>query len=141
MEPQPGLIPRRRRQPPRRNQPQPWTWPRLRDLRFRRARPSAPAAVYMLKVYNVGMEYEWDVLKSESNREKHGVRFDVIAGFDWVNAVVKHSDRHHEERYAATGRIGGGRLCTVAYTLLGDTIRIISIRPASRREVREYANS
>ena len=85
----------------------------------------------------VGPEYEWDEAKRELNLAKHDVDFSVVETFDWLTAKSKQSDRRGESRMAATGFIGS-RLYRVIFTERGDLIRIISLRKANPREVREY---
>ena len=86
------------------------------------------------------LEYEWDEAKRESNLAKHEVDFSIVEGFDWETAKSKQSDRRGESRKAATGFIGD-RLYRVIFTERGDRIRVISLRKANPREVREYERS
>ncbi len=44
-----------------------------------------------------------------------------------------------EQRYVITGQSVLGRVLTVAYTMRGESTRIITARVASAREWREYA--
>ena len=83
------------------------------------------------------MRYEWDEVKHVSNLAKHGADFSTIEDFDWDSAKSKQSDRRGESRKAATGFIGN-RLYRVVFTERGELIRVISLRKANPREVREY---
>ena len=47
----------------------------------------------------------------------------------------------NEARYRALGRTGAGRLLVVVFTLRGSLLRVISARPMSRRERRDYAQA
>ena len=47
-------------------------------------------------------------------------------------------DSENEERYVAVGMGGAGRALVVVYTLRGGEIRLISARPVTRREVKDY---
>lgn len=85
-------------------------------------------------------EYEWDERKRQENAEKHEINFTAIYDFEWNTAVYNSNDTHGEERLAATSYIGT-RLHTVVYTLREDRKRIISLRVASNRERREYAEA
>ena len=85
-------------------------------------------------------EYEWDEAKRLANIAKHQIDFTAMNDFEWETAQRKESNRYGEERYAATGYIGD-RLHRVIYTMRGDTRRIISLRVASLRERREYAEA
>ena len=60
--------------------------------------------------------------------------------FEWATALIERSDRFQEVRYIATGYIGR-RLHRVVYTLRGESIRIISLRKANPREMRQYAEA
>ena len=87
-------------------------------------------------------QYEWDERKRRENVEKHEIDFTAIYNFDWDTAVYNSNDWHGEERWVATNYIGiGTRLHTVVYTWRGDKRRIISLRIASNRERRNYAEA
>lgn len=86
------------------------------------------------------MEYEWDEAKSLSNLEKHEVDFTEIDRFDWNTASFEFDDYYPEPRWTATGYIDLD-LYRVVYTIRGDNYRIISIRKATGREYRDYAES
>ncbi len=86
------------------------------------------------------MQYEWDSLKWQTNREKHRVDFTEIELFEWDSAVVQRQERRSEVRYRAIGYIGD-RLHVVIYTLRGGTFRIISLWQAGRKDRRLYAKS
>ena len=83
------------------------------------------------------MRYEWDEEKRLSNLDKHGLDLKAMEGFDWQAADVRPSPRGGEMRYVATGRIGPLLYVTV-FTLRSERFRIISLREANRREVRNY---
>jgi uncharacterized DUF497 family protein len=83
------------------------------------------------------MGYEWDEEKRRANREKHGVDFSNIEGFDWATSTVSQDNRHEEQRFIAMGRVGT-RLHVVVFTRRGVDIRIISFRRANSRERRDY---
>ena len=83
------------------------------------------------------MGYEWDEEKRLVYREKHGVDFSKIDGFDWASSTVRLDNRHEEQRFIALGHIGT-RLHVVVFTWRGTDIRVISLRRANSREVRDY---
>lgn len=85
-------------------------------------------------------EYEWDENKRLSNIAKHEIDFTAMHNFDWSAIYEKRSDRHGEERIAVTGYIAD-RLYVVIYTMRGERKRIISLRKANPREMREYAEA
>lgn len=90
--------------------------------------------------------FTWDVAKAIVNFEKHGVSFEEAAtvfgdanGLDWDDPA--HSDQEH--RFKRLGQSVSERLLLVVYTVRGvkyekETFRIISARPASRRERQAY---
>ena len=92
------------------------------------------------------MEFEWDPVKNVKNMEKHGVAFEAaITAFDDPFALIapdlKHSTKE-EERDWLLGESDNGVL-VVIFTIRkpGSIYRIISARPASRRERRQYAEN
>ncbi len=87
-----------------------------------------------------GGRYEWDERKRRENVEKHEIDFTAIYDFQWDDAVYNSNDTHGEERWVATNYIGL-RLYTVVYTWRGDSRRIISLRKASPKEMRDYAQA
>ena len=60
--------------------------------------------------------------------------------FEWETAVIASSSRHGETRYVAVGYIGD-RLHYVVYTMREGKYRIISLRKANPREIRQYAQA
>ena len=86
------------------------------------------------------MAYEWDEGKRQINLEKHGIDFSAIHSFGWECATIFEDLRmdYDEPRMVAYGNIKG-RLVVVVYTQRGDeTIRVISMRKANKREVSRY---
>ena len=87
------------------------------------------------------MEFEWDEAKSESNAVKHGVSFaEALTVFGDELALTGNDPVHSddEERYVTMGKSSLGRILIVSHTDRGDKVRIISARPASRGERRDY---
>jgi len=90
--------------------------------------------------------FTWDAQKAILNFDKHGVFFEEAAtvfadpeGLDWLDAA--HSA--HEARYKRLGKSLQDNILIVVYTLRRskdgkETIRIISARPASRKERKAY---
>jgi uncharacterized DUF497 family protein len=83
---------------------------------------------------------EWDPAKVRANEKKHGVPF-VLAGlvFKDRNRVEEADEKHSlvEPRFRVLGAVEG-IILAVTFTRRGKAIRIISARPASRKERREY---
>jgi uncharacterized DUF497 family protein len=89
--------------------------------------------------------FEWDAQKAAANEEKHGVSFEEgsTAFFDPLGLDgedLEHS--MHEARRLRLAKSAAGRVLVLAYTWRqhGDEeTRIISTRPASRKEKKRYA--
>ena len=85
------------------------------------------------------MDFEWDETKPLLNLAKHGLDFADVARLDWDSTQVERDRRfeYGEERFIAVGALGDDVLA-VAFTLRGNTVRVVSFRPASRKERRNY---
>jgi hypothetical protein len=85
------------------------------------------------------VSFEWDPGKAASNARKHGIRFaDATVVLEDDRAVTLRDDAHGEERWVTIGLDAMGRVLVVAYAWRSDHIRIISARPATQRERRQY---
>ena len=85
--------------------------------------------------------FEWDRKKAESNLKDHGVSFEEAATAfgDALSSTI--GDPTHSEgelRYLLIGVTTAQRTVVVAHTERGHNIRIISARPATRKEIRDY---
>ncbi len=60
--------------------------------------------------------------------------------YEWDTAVIDFDNNHPEPRWIATGFIGDIQHLVV-YTERGDRIRIISLRKATPKEMRDYART
>lgn len=89
--------------------------------------------------YVIGMAFEWDEQKRESNLAKQGVDFrDIPALFDGdVLESIDEREDYGETRFYCLGEIES-RIYAVAYTWRGGNRRIISARRADEREKRKY---
>lgn len=96
----------------------------------------------IFSVYTENMHFEWDAKKEKSNQQKHRVSFEEAATV-WTDplALIAPDPEHsiEEEREWIVGESYEGRLLVVVYTQRGETIRIISARPATKRERQQYA--
>ena len=86
-------------------------------------------------------QFEWDPSKAAANAARHGVGFEEAstAFGDPLGRIIpdpRHS--HAEERMILLGRSLRGRLLAVMFTERGDALRLISARPATRRERRDH---
>jgi uncharacterized DUF497 family protein len=85
---------------------------------------------------------EFDPKKAAGNLKKHGVSFEEAASclLDPLALARPDPDAKDEMRLILLGMSQAGRLLTVCYTLRDDeTIRLISARRATRKEVANYA--
>ena len=84
------------------------------------------------------MPTEWDEAKNRANFGKHGLWFETFEGFD-VEPIVMIDNRraYGEERFRAFGRIDG-EPHSIAYTIRGGNLRLISFRRAHEKEVSRY---
>ena len=81
--------------------------------------------------------FAWGSGKAAANLKKHDVDFrEAATVFDDPLSTtfpdVDHSTA--ERRFVIVGTSAPGRVLVVAYTEQGETVRIISARPATRRE-------
>jgi uncharacterized protein len=89
----------------------------------------------------MSLTFEWDEKKARSNSRKHGVRFEEASTIFADARSLTIPDPAHsevEERFVTMGSSHRGKLLVVVYTERGNNIRIISARPANRRERRVY---
>ncbi|MBI3472752.1 MAG: BrnT family toxin [Candidatus Solibacter usitatus] len=89
----------------------------------------------------MGPVLRWHPEKARSNLRKHGVTFEEAASVFRDILSVTISDPLHsagESRFLTIGRSDRDRTVVVVHSDVGETIRIISARHATRRERREY---
>ena len=83
------------------------------------------------------MRYEWDADKRAETLARRGIDFAFMDYFEWATALTRRSDRYGEIRWSSYGLIQD-RLFKVIWTERGESIRIISLRKANSREIRNY---
>ncbi len=85
------------------------------------------------------MQIEFDPAKNERNIRERGLSFERAADFDFETALYLEDDRYDygEQRIRAIGYIEQ-QLHALVYTVRGETLRVISLRRANRRELRSY---
>ena len=89
------------------------------------------------------IRFEWDPRKAEANCRKHGIDFEDAKRvfFDPLRRTGIEGNDHGEIRWRTVGEIDRV-VFVVSHTIREEgeieVIRIISARPASRRERREY---
>lgn len=81
------------------------------------------------------MKFTWDEKKRKANIKKHGLDFvDAEPVFSGLTCTIN-DDRfdYGEERFITMGLLYGV-VCVIAHTERGETIRIISMRKATKHE-------
>jgi uncharacterized protein len=93
----------------------------------------------MVSYQRQGIEFEWDVLKAQTNLDKHGVRFEEASEvffdpfYQSGNASVDGEQRNFILGYSLSQR-----MLLVVYVDRDSRTRIISARPATRSEKKLY---
>jgi uncharacterized protein len=92
----------------------------------------------------------WDEAKSRTNKQKHGIAFELASKvfLDPLHQSVQDRIVGGEQRWQTTGEVDGVKLLLVAHTMveegpeqaLVEVIRIISARRADRSERKRYEN-
>jgi len=88
------------------------------------------------------MRIEFDASKDKANRGKHGISLAMAAELDWDAALVWVDERfgYGEMRMIALAP-KTDTLYYVAFVERDETRRIISLRHATRREVKHYVEN
>jgi len=88
------------------------------------------------------MRFEWDRAKAAGNIRKHGIRFDeAVTVFKdplaFIFDDITHSEQEHRE--IIIGMSALRRMILVCFVeRIEDVVRIISARPATRQEIKDY---
>jgi len=100
-------------------------------------------------MYIINRRFEWDDAKEDSNRLKHGLSFEeAVTAFNDERAFEREDVKHStplERRYLLVGEMDPQvlalkhRFISIVFTRADDVFRIISARPASRKERELYA--
>ncbi len=88
------------------------------------------------------MDYEWDNAKAKANLLKHGVDFaDAAVALEDDLALTKEDHfSEGEDRYICVSMGPYQKILVTIFTYREDRIRIISSRPATGFEQRQYEN-
>ena len=89
----------------------------------------------------MGLLFEWDEQKAKQNLSKHGISFEEASTVFGDTLSVTIDDPSHsvrEQRCVTLGHSSKHRLLVVVHTDRIGRIRIISARPATRRERNIY---
>ncbi len=85
------------------------------------------------------MEFEWDEKKRTANIQKHKIDFIGIESvFENLRYTILNDRLDYGEARFVTVGIMENRIVTVVYTETENTIRIISIRKATKNEQQKY---
>ena len=86
--------------------------------------------------------FQWDDGNASKNWTRHHVS-QTEAEQVFLNRplVVGGAPFRNEPRYFAFGHTDAGRLFTVIFTVRGSLLRVVSVRPMSRRERRGYGQA
>jgi uncharacterized protein len=89
------------------------------------------------------VDCEWDPVKAEANAAKHGIHFaDAVTALEDESALtIRDPYSEEEERWITIGMDAIGKLLVVVYVWRDEKLRLISARPATPRERREYEES
>lgn len=90
--------------------------------------------------------FEWDPVKAHNNADKHGVTFEQATEVfkDPVALTIYDEDNSSDEdRWITLGQANDQRYLVVVHTYRGQpgqlvTIRLISARPATKHEIKQY---
>ena len=85
-------------------------------------------------MYKICVDFEWDEPKSKINKSKHGIDFQTAKNL-WLdeNRIEIHAPHPIEDRSILIAT-HGKKVWAAVYTMRGDTIRIISVRRARKKE-------
>lgn len=96
-------------------------------------------------MFGLEFEFEWDEEKNRSNHSKHGVTFEQATQAFYDPRLLSIPDRivNGEQRWHGIGLIRGVLMLLAVHTVQDEqgveVVRIISARPANKREERLYA--
>jgi uncharacterized DUF497 family protein len=87
-----------------------------------------------------GINFVWDRKKAQTNLRKHGIAFETACEvfFDPFVRVIETEVVRGEERETAIGMTSEWRLLRVSYLFRSETVRLISARPVTLRERKNY---
>ena len=88
------------------------------------------------------IRFVWDSAKASLNKRKHGISFEEAQTVFYDENAIEYFDPDHsedEDRFIMLGFSFKLRMLVVCYCMrMGNTIRIISARKATRHEAENY---
>lgn len=95
---------------------------------------------------NLNYNFEWDLEKAVQNEKKHKISFEQAASiFSDPRALTIFDDEHsiNEDRWITIGMSNKGNIVVTIHTFKeeannSNTIRIISSRKATKKEIEQY---
>lgn len=89
-----------------------------------------------------GIDFKWDANKASHNQTKHGVSFELACNAFFDPFIVTLDDEiiNGELRYTAVAMTTTWQILYIVYVWRGDTLRLISARPATSHERKAYEN-
>lgn len=86
--------------------------------------------------------FEWDHGNQSKNRTKHGISIEEVESVFRSGSALplgtQKSPPTTEQRLGAVGPDSNGRLLQIAFTFRDGRVRVISARPAHRKERKSY---
>lgn len=81
-------------------------------------------------------KFEWDEANTRADIRKHGVSVEIAKRvFDWPLLTSRDRRKDYgEDRFVSIGQVGDEALIVITHTRREARIRLISARPASRKE-------
>ncbi len=87
------------------------------------------------------MRFQWDAAKAALNLKGHSVAFEeaLTVFYDPLAATFRDPEHSHgEQRFITVGYSTRGRLLVVCHTERARSLRLISARPATKRERKRH---
>ena len=83
------------------------------------------------------MEFEYDIVKSDLNRQKHGISLEEVKALWLVPGVEVEAKTMGEPRFLRIGKIKG-KFYSCIFTIRKDNLRLISARRSRPEEEKIY---
>ena len=83
------------------------------------------------------MEFEYDIKKSQANKQKHGIDFEKAKSMWNDDFLILPATNKGEDRFVIIGKVEN-KVYSCVFTLRGGKVRIISCRRSRDKEKRGY---